>query len=214
MAGPPVAVAVAVAIAAATLLEAIAGLPSATDRDDLMGIEGAAARVSFAAWGGLLAEPWAFAGRNRRPPTDPPNVLLSILATLLHDSCEAAVVAAGLDPGCGFLHAKRYGRASLATDLMEEFRPIVSEAVALTILNKRLLDPSDSRPGPGGRGLILNNRGWTVVAAQYERRLRTLVRPDGMTRRISYRKVLEMQARRLRATIEGTTDRYRPFLVK
>ncbi len=199
---------------AAALHVAIGQLDGAADREQLMGIEGAAARRSFTAWGRLLGPPWVFTRRTRRPPTDPPNVLLSVLATLLHESCQAAIVAAGLDPGCGVFHADRYGRASLATDLMEEFRPIISEAVALTILNKQLLEPGEFPPDPSGDGLILSRRGWEVVGTQYEHRLRTLVTPVGLGRRLCYRRVLELQARRFRAVVDGSAEEYVPFLVR
>lgn len=185
---------------------------TAPDLAALMGIEGRASERYFAVFRGRLRPPWTFSRRARRPPPDPVNALLSLLYTLLHESCAAALHAAGLDPAIGFLHRPHYGRASLALDLMEEFRPVVADSVVLTMLNKRILLPEDFEPG--AEGTRLSRRGWRVVAEQYAHRLETLVTPEGITRRITYRRLLEVQARRLRKTITGETPTYEPFAPK
>ena len=199
------------AVAELTALEE--QLAEAGSRAALMGIEGRAARRYFAVLGRSLRPPWRFERRARRPPPDPVNALLSLLYTLLHESCHAALEASGLDPAYGFLHAPRDGRASLALDLMEEFRPIVADSVMLTLCNKRILDPGDFEPGTTREGVWLGREGWRKVATQYARRLETTIRPPGMVRSTTYRKLLEVQARRLRRTIE-TDEPYEPFLVK
>lgn len=196
-------------------LRAIVGdLDGATCRDALLGLEGQAARRYFAALRHHLRLPWRFERRARRPPPDPVNALFSLLYTLLHESCYAALEAVGLDPACGVLHQPRYGRASLALDLMEEFRPIIADSVALTLLNKRMLAPGNFVSGHASKGIYLDREGWRIVAEGYALRLRALVRPDGVTRRISYQRLLEVQARRLRKAIEGEGTGYEPFLAK
>lgn len=189
----------------------LARVAAATTLAELLGIEGQAARRYFGALRRLLRPPWTFERRARRPPPDPVNAIFSLVYTLLHESCYAAVEAAGLDPLCGFYHQPHYGRASLALDLVEEFRAIIADSVVFTLLNKRMLDPRQFVPAPQGRGVHLDHEGWRCVAQQYARRLRTLVRPPGQERRISYQKVLEAQAQQLRRVIIGDGVVYAPF---
>jgi CRISPR-associated protein Cas1 len=178
-------------------------LGSATTRAELMGFEGDAAREAFKAMRSFIRPPWVFPTRARRPPPDPVNALLSLLYTLLYENCHTALQVVGLDPECGILHRSAPGRASLALDLMEAFRPVLAESVALTLLNKRMLAPDDFEPSPDG-GVQLTRRGWQVVAPMYAKRLQTRVRPADTPRAISYQKVLELEARALkRAIMDG-----------
>ncbi|MBA2277602.1 MAG: CRISPR-associated endonuclease Cas1 [Chloroflexia bacterium] len=195
----------------ADLHRLIAALDEAPDRDAVLGIEGQGGRRYFDAFRRHLDPPWELPRRARRPPPDPVNALLSLLYTLLHESCYSALDAVGLDPYCGYYHAERYGRASLASDLMEEFRPIIADSVALWLLNKQILSLSDFRPVGEGRGVHLSQDAWRHVATAYQRRLATTVRPPGVSRAISYQKVLEVQARALRRVIEGEDSAYAPF---
>ncbi len=199
--------------AAAELRDLLGQIDLAADREALMGLEGQAARIYFAVLRRHLRPPWTFPRRARRPPPDPVNALCSLVYTLLHESCYAALEAVGLDPFCGFFHRPRYGRASLAVDLMEEFRPIIADSVVLTLLNKRMLSPDDFQTEADG-GVRLGREGWRAVAAQYGRRLRTQVRPPELGRRTTYQKLLEVQARRLRRAIEDDATQYAPFLAK
>jgi len=185
----------------------------ARDLEELMGLEGAAAAQYFAEFGKRLREPWLFTRRVRRPPPNPVNCLLSIVYTLLYQNCVTAAEAAGLDPGAGFLHGLHHGRASLAVDLMEEFRPVIADSVVLTVLNKRMLRPEQFQTAAAG-GVTLTADGWSVVATQYQARLDTPVRAPGRSRKTTYRKLLEMQARKLRKVIEGAEPHYEPFRIK
>lgn len=196
--------------AIATLKDSLSKLPAVTSLSSLMGIEGAASRVYFGVLGRHLREPWAFNGRKRRPPPDPVNAVLSILYTLLHEQCRSALVIAGLDPVCGFLHQPRPGRASLALDLMEEFRPIIADAVAWTLFNKRILSPADFS-GMTADGVRLRPGGWQRLAIQYQRRLDTGILLPGRKTRTTYRKLLEVQARQLARVVRGDKDFYEPF---
>ncbi|MGH2533310.1 MAG: CRISPR-associated endonuclease Cas1 [Thermomicrobiales bacterium] len=188
-------------------------LPAAETLAAIMGIEGRAARRTFAVLGRALRPPWVLPRRARRPPPDPVNALLSLLYTLLHESCYAAVEAVGLDPYCGYLHQPRAGRAALALDLMEEFRPVIADSVMLTLLNKRILSPDDFEPGDPADGVRLTREGWRHVATQYTKRLQTRIRPPGLARQTTYQKLLEIQARGLkRAIVEDVP--YVPFRAK
>jgi CRISP-associated protein Cas1 len=111
-------------------------LPDATAIEEIMGHEGMASREYFRAWGGLLGD-WQFTERQRRPPPDPVNAMLSFGYTLLILEAVAALSAAGLDPAVGFLHQARWGRPSLALDIMEEFRPVVVDAVRAALCHDR-----------------------------------------------------------------------------
>jgi CRISPR-associated protein Cas1 len=203
-----------VTLAAAAAIRALtAQAAQATTRPALMGIEGRAAREYFRVFGHFLRPPWTFTRRLRRPPPDPVNAVLSLVYTLLHESCYAALETAGLDPFCGFLHAPHPGRASLAVDLMEEFRPIIADSVVLTLLNKRMLAPSDFRRGDDG-GVYLEREGWRAVATQYARRMETRVLLPDSERRTTYQKLLEVQARQLRRVVLGEAHHYEPFLSK
>ncbi len=198
--------------AAAAMREVLAALPAAHTRAEIMGLEGQAARYAFGVLARSLRPPWVWQARARRPPTDPVNCLISVLSTLLHESCYAALQTVGLDPACGFLHTPRPGRAALALDLMEEFRPLIVDSLVLTLLNKRMLQAEHFVPGPRG-AVYLSQEGWRAVAQAYARRLQTLVTLPGRSRRVSYQKVLEVQARAVRRAIMDDAP-YEPFLVR
>src|SRR5262249_35966956 len=122
----------------------------AEELDVLRGHEGEGSAAYFGVFGRLIkAENFSFTKRVRRPPTDPVNALLSFGYALLANDVHAAVNVLGFDPYCGYLHADRYGRPSLALDLMEEFRPLVVDAVVLSCLNKRIIQPEDFIIGLG-----------------------------------------------------------------
>ena len=195
---------------------ALLTIDSAIDRATLMGQEGAASAAYFGAFGHLFKRDWAFDGRNRRPPTDPVNVLLSFGYTLLAKQMEAAINLVGLDPYLGFLHEVSYGRPSLALDLMEEFRAIVADSVALRCLNNNLILPEDfsNDPDPlAERPVILSKAGSKRFIGEFELRLATeIVHPD-TGERATYRRVFELQVRRLATAIKEGRD-YAPFLVR
>jgi CRISPR-associated protein Cas1 len=119
-----------------------------TEADSLLGLEGAAARAYFQAFSGMLRpptelEPFDLERRNRRPPSDPTNALLSFMYSLLAKDETLACQAAGLEPLLGFLHRPRFGRPALALDLMEEMRPIVADSVVLQVINMGVVTNDD-----------------------------------------------------------------------
>ncbi|MEZ4522942.1 MAG: CRISPR-associated endonuclease Cas1 [Thermomicrobiales bacterium] len=160
-----------------------------------------------------LSEPWTFDRRQRRPPRDPgQRPALADLHHLLHNSCFSALETVGLDPYFGVYHTRRYGRASLAVDLMEEFRPVIADAVVLELLNRRMLSPVNFETDENG-AMVVDHEGWRQVARSWSRRLDTVARPPGIQRSISYQKILEYRARRLQRTITDGIP-YEPFLIK
>ncbi|MFE4399877.1 CRISPR-associated endonuclease Cas1, partial [Kitasatospora sp. NPDC056808] len=154
--------------AAATLAEGIAATSTAESLDTLMGVEGNAARTYFAALAFAIRPADgipAFAHRNRRPPTDPVNALLSYTYGLLRGLVHGAAEQVGLDPYIGFLHGIRPTKPALALDLMEEFRPALADRFALTLLNRRQLRPTHFETTPGGAVHLTDNGRKVVIAA-------------------------------------------------
>ncbi len=185
------------------------------EASSLLGIEGMAARTYFSAFNGMLknnaGESWAFDfnGRNRRPPLDPVNAILSYAYALLVKDITVTLFAVGFDPYLGFYHTLRYGRPSLALDLMEEFRPIVADSVVIWAINNRVLADDDFIKR--GRAVALKTEARKKFIAAYERRLDALITHPVFGYRISYRRVLEVQARLLGRFLTGEIDEYPSF---
>ncbi|MCC6930374.1 MAG: CRISPR-associated endonuclease Cas1 [Gemmatimonadaceae bacterium] len=187
--------------------------------DQLMGIEGMAARLYFSALPQLLkgAGAWAsqrFAegGRNRRPPKDEVNAVLSFVYALLVRDCNLAAAVVGFDPYVGFLHAPHYGRPSLALDLAEEFRPLVGDSVTLNVFNQGEVVEKDFVRR--ARGVALSPTGRRAVISAYERRMNQTVTHPMFGYVVSYRRVVELQARLLRAVLMGEAEHYRAFTTR
>lgn len=185
-------------------------LTSFDGRDELMGVEGTATREYFSGFGKLINDGFSFTGRNRRPPKDPVNALLSLGYTLLFKEAYWAVEAIGLDPYIGVLHETDYGRPSLAVDLVEEFRFLV-DGVALTLINKGMLHPKDFTPAEDN-GVYLNEKGRQTFYEQYEKRINSMVSYNEMT--INYRRVFVYQAQHLARVILGEEPLYKGFAYK
>jgi CRISPR-associated protein Cas1 len=182
---------------------------------ELLGVEGTAARLYYGAFAGMLkagsigAQDFGFAGRNRRPPRDPINALLSFAYALLVKEFSFALTNVGLDPMLGYYHQPRFGRPALALDLMEEFRPIVADSVVITVINNGEVRNSDFLCTPTGTALKPGGRKRFILA--YERRMDQLVTHRVFGYRISYRRVLEVQARLLSRLLMGELDSYPTF---
>jgi CRISPR-associated protein Cas1 len=167
--------------------------------DSLLGLEGTAARTYFGQFSGMLKGEAAACGafdldgRNRRPPRDPVNALLSLAYSLLTKDMSIAIGAVGLDPALGFLHTPRYGRPSLALDLMEEFRPIIADSVVVGALNTGVVGEADFLRHGDACALLPAARKRFILA--YERRLAQEVVHPVFGYKVSYRRVLELTAR-------------------
>jgi CRISPR-associated protein Cas1 len=180
----------------------------------LLGVEGTAARTYFGAFSGMLkqeARTTAFDldGRNRRPPRDPLNAMLSFAYSLLAKDFALALAVAGLDPLLGFYHQPRFGRPALALDLMEEFRPLVADSVVVGAVNTGVVDDRDFLFAAGACSLRPAARRRFLLA--YERRMDQLVTHPVFGYRISYRRILEVQARLLGRHLLGEIPDYPAF---
>jgi CRISPR-associated protein Cas1 len=185
----------------------------ASSLESLLGIEGSAARTYFGAFGAMikssLTEKFDLDGRNRRPPRDPVNALLSLAYSLLSKDVALALAATGLDPLLGFYHQPRFGRPALALDLMEEFRPIIADSVVINAINTAVVGERDFLRAPGACALTVDGRKRFILA--YERRMDHLVTHPVFGYRISYRRVLEVQARLLGRHLLGELDELPAF---
>jgi CRISPR-associated protein Cas1 len=204
--------------------------------EELLGVEGAAAAVYFAQFGGMIREQadddfleglappegaamekkspltFDFTTRNRRPPTDPVNALLSLAYSLLAKECTLAACAVGLDPYVGFYHQPRHGRPALALDVMEEFRPLIAESAVLTAINNRYVSTGDFVSA--GRAVNLNAAGRKQFFQCFEQRMNSLITHPVFDYKVSYRRALELQFRILARVLTGEIPEYVPFLTR
>ena len=180
--------------------------------DSLRGLEGAAASGYFAGLRAVVPASLGFHERNRRPPRDPFNALLSFLYSMLMNDCRSAAEAAGLDPQVGFLHALRPGRAALALDLMEEFRAI-ADRLALTLINRGQIGAHDFVEREGGAVLLEGDARKAVVVAWQERKQEELSHPL-LEQPIPLGLVPLVQARLLARNLRGEMPDYLPFVIR
>src|SRR5208337_2267663 len=198
----------------AEMLDRVHEMP---DQAVLLGLEGQSAALYFGEFGRMLktrppGESFDFTTRNRRPPRDPVNALLSFAYALLCKDCFAAACTVGFDPYQGFYHAGRHGRASLALDLMEGFRAIIADSVVLNLVNNGMLTPADFLTWRDA--CQLNDEGREVFFKAYEQRKSTEVTHPVFGYRMTYGRMLEVQARMLAAFIRGDIPRYTGFTVR
>lgn len=169
------------------------------NEEELLSVEGQAARIYFQDFATMLkneaSSSFSFENRNRRPPTDPVNALLSFLYTLLLKDWTITLETVGFDPFLGFFHAPRHGKPALALDLMEPFRPAVAESVAITLLNNRELTPRDFLCREGA--YLLQPEARRKVVQAYQRRLAAEIKHPVFGYKVSYRRLFEIQARLL-----------------
>lgn len=187
---------------------------SAESADVLRGVEGEAARTYFSVFSRLvrsdLREHFLLNGRSRRPPRDAMNALLSFLYTLLTHDCRSALETVGLDPQVGYLHVLRPGRPALALDLAEEFRAVLADRVALTLINRGQVKADDFRKTEGGAVLLEGEARRTVAVTWQEKKQETLRHPV-LDADVPFGLLPQIQARLLARTLRGDLDLYLPF---
>lgn len=185
--------------------------------ESLLGVEGTAARRYFSEFSGMIkeVEPGArfdFEGRNRRPPRDPVNAMLSLLYSMLAREWTVTLQSVGLDPYLGFYHQPRYGRPALALDMMEEFRPLIADSAVLTAINNGEIRQSDWFERMGS--VTLTPEGRRRLIETYERRMGQEITHPVFGYQISYRRVLEVQARLLGRYLLGEIPELPPFTTR
>jgi len=189
---------------------------TAGDLDRVRGLEGSAGRAYFEGFGTLITHDDAafrFNGRNRRPPADPVNALLSFLYALVRHDVTSALEATGLDPQVGFLHRDRPGRPGLALDLMEELRTPLADRLALTLVNRRQVAPEGfERDETGGVRMDETTRK-TVLVAYQQRKQDELTHPF-LGEKISIGLLFQIQARLFARYLRGDLDAYPAYIVQ
>jgi len=220
--------------AAAMMRRMLRAVESAPDSDVLRGLEGQASAAYFGVFGRCIRNPrFSFRGRTRRPPRDPVNALLSFGYTMLAVGVEAAVLRAGLDPMLGAFHTPDYGRPSLVLDLMEEFRPVMVDPLALRLVNRREVAPEDfEQPpdeveaawadGPDAPGkdsgpapaVWLGESGRHVFFRAWGRRLRETHFYEQRSQTLTLEEIIQQQVYHLARVIRGEQPAYQPFVVR
>lgn len=185
----------------------------------LLGVEGNAAARYFRSFSHMIRRATSadeftfdFEKRNRRPPTDPVNALLSYAYSLLVRAWTVALSAVGFDPYRGFYHQPRYGRPALALDMMEPFRPLIAESTVIQAINNGEIKPTDFRPAAGSVALDPDGRKRFIAA--FERRLSHEVTHPLFGYKVSYRRLLELQSRLLARYLLGELDEYPNFVTR
>jgi CRISPR-associated protein Cas1 len=203
--------------AAQAMADLLTRIDRITDPAVLLGTEGQAAALYFSQFGRMIKAPapgreFDFTSRNRRPPRDPVNCLLSFAYALLLKDCFSALCAVGFDPYCGFFHAGRHGKPSLALDLMEEFRAVIADSVVLTLINNGSITPKDFLVWR--EACQLTEDGRKRFFQTYEQRKATVVTHPVFGYKMAYGRMLEVQARMLAAHLRGDIPEYTGFTVR
>ncbi len=179
--------------------------------DQVRGVEGLAAREYFACWQRMIGKQWTFNGRNRRPPTDPVNSLLSFAYALLQGQVMAGVHIAGLDPYIGYLHEVHHGQPAMVLDLMEEFRALIADNLVLSLLHKHEIKPEDFNESLGAYRLKDNARKTFLQA--FDKKMNDEFKHPVFDYRCTYRRAIELQARLLSRHLQEGIP-YRPLSLR
>ena len=189
----------------------------ASDLETLMGVEGTAAAAYFSALPAMLRsdrDQWGFQGRNRRPPRDPVNALLSYLYSILTHDVRSALEGVGLDPQLGFLHSLRPGRPALALDMMEELRPVFADRLVMRLINLKQIQPKHFTTRSGGAVVLSDDARKATIVAYQDYKKETKVKHPATQRNVSLGLIPHLQARLLARVLRGEGEGYMPFLMR
>jgi CRISPR-associated endonuclease Cas1 len=198
------------------LAQCLARLREPLPLNIVRGVEGEAAQAYFSVFGSLIHTAdaaFVFAGRNRRPPLDAVNCLLSFLYTLLAHDVRSALESCGLDPAVGFPHRDRPGRPSLALDIMEEFRPYLADRLACTLINRGQVKGKGFRHTESGAVIMDDATRKEVLTAWQERKQETVEHPF-LQEKMPTGLLYHCQARLLARYLRGDLDAYPPFVIR
>jgi len=204
------------AMAADHLARILARLRAINGLDEIRGAEGEAARTYFGVFGHMIRgdrPEFVPDGRTRRPPRDRVNAVLSFLYALVRGECASALEGVGLDPQVGYLHALRPGRPALALDLMEEFRPVLADRLAITLINRRQLRPEHFESAPGG-AVLLTEEGRKTVIVAYQKRKEEEIQHRVLRQKLPIGLAPHVQARLLARHLRNDLKTYPPFLYR
>ncbi len=203
-----------IARAVSRLSFVITSLRTCPDLESVRGWEGEAGNLYFGVFGRLVRSTgFAFETRNRRPPTDNVNALLSFIYVLLAHDCRGALEAVGLDPQAGFLHRDRPGRTSLALDLMEELRSVFADRLVLALINLQQVEARGFKKRESGAVEMVDDARKAVLAA-YQKRKQESVKHPFLDETVAVGQIPHLQALLLARHLRGDLDGYPPYLVK
>lgn len=186
-------------------------LEDAGSPGQLNGIEGGAAKSYFAAFGKMMLGDFTFSGRKKRPAPDPVNAMLSLTYTLIFNDIASLLDGLGFDPYLGYYHESDYGRASLAADLMEEFRAPAGDRLTLYLANNRIFKPDDFYANPKG-GVYFNKNAIKRYFAEYEKMINQEFAHPETEEKTTLRKAFRLQAEKMARVIQND-EVYRPFIM-
>lgn len=198
------------------IAEAMKTVTQCEDAAALLGVEGEAATLYFSVFNQLILqqqEDFVFQGRNRRPPLDYVNALLSFCYSLLAGMCASALEGVGLDSYVGFYHTDRPGRISLALDLMEELRSIMADRFVLTLINRKMITKNDFIRKENG-AVILNDAGKKIVLSAWQTKKQDLIRHPFLEEKMEWGVVPHAQSLLLARYLRGDLEEYPPFFWK
>ncbi|HNX73720.1 MAG TPA: type I-C CRISPR-associated endonuclease Cas1c [Spirochaetales bacterium] len=197
----------------ATIDRLIDELPHTADSDEVRGIEGMAAAEYFSVFNHFIVDQkkdFIFKDRNRRPPLDPVNALLSFVYTLLSHDVRSAIETVGLDPAVGFLHRDRPGRPGLALDLMEEFRPVIADRLVLSLINRGQVGLQGFKQAENG-AVVMDDATRKTVLVEYQNRKQDEIYDPYIEEKIPVGLLYFVQANLMARFIRGDIDGYPPF---
>lgn len=195
------------------LRKSLESVQRATSVETLLGVEGAAAAAYFRLFATYIPQPWQFAKRTAHPPLDAVNAMLSLSYTLLYNRLTAHLHMIGLDPYQGFFHTVRHGHAALASDLIEEFRPLIADALVLKLLRRKQLKPADVVREKGE--FRMRPAASKVFFTEFERKLSSRrVAEEHGDLNLTYAQIILRQVQHLARVITGAEPRYVPFTSK
>jgi len=202
--------------ASSKIKELLPAILDETDLDSLRGLEGSGASIYFGVLDIMILnnkDTFFFHERNRRPPLDPMNALLSFAYSLLTHDCSSALESVGLDAYVGFLHRDRAGRESLALDLMEEMRPCIADRFVLTLINNRIISAKDFETSESGTVLLTDNAR-RIFLQNWQSKKKELITHPYLNEKMQWGMIPYVQALLLARYLRGDMDDYPPFLWK
>jgi len=195
------------------LKRAVESAGRAESVETLLGLEGAASASYFRLFAQCVPQPWKFEKRTAHPPRDPVNALLSLSYTLIYNRMASHLNMIGLDAYQGFFHMTRHGHAALASDLMEEFRPLIADALVLKLLRRKQLKPADILEEKGEFRLCAE--GSKIFFTEFERKLNSRRKASGHgDLNLTYAQITRRQAHHFARVIAGEETLYQPFTIK
>ena len=196
--------------AVASIRGTLNNLQGAKNLESLLGYEGAGAAAHYRALRRLLKHDWGFTTRQFHPPPDPINAMLSLGYTLLHNHVYAFINVVGFDPYCGYFHQPKHGHATLASDLMEEFRTITVDGYVLSLINRNHVSPEDF--SQTNRGIRFTKEALNRFLTGYYGRMQQTFQHPTRNEKTTYLRCIELQVRHLARVITGEEPSYEPYI--